>query len=162
MFPRSCTEMFANIQAKRKLEEALSAQDDVTPGTFQRGLFPVLCLCSSPYATVWCLINSGVAAVYLLEDIWSSMDSGGADVKGVVEAVQKKLSHKSPTVKLKVCITVQAIAQLSPTQPLPAAPGAATGRHMSGISACAGAEAHQVSLCQGPLRVQACHGKEPC
>lgn len=24
--------MFANLQAKRKLEEALSAQDDVTPG----------------------------------------------------------------------------------------------------------------------------------
>ena len=108
--------MFANIQAKRKLEEALSAQDDVTPGKLQSGRFRVLCSCCSPYAPVWCLIKSGGAAVYLLEDIWSSMDSGGADVKGVVEVVQKKLSNKSPNVKLKVCIGVQALAQLLPAQ----------------------------------------------
>lgn len=40
--------------------------------------------------------------MYLLEEIWSSIDSGGADVQGVVEVAQRKLSHKSPTVKLKV------------------------------------------------------------
>lgn len=43
------------------------------------------------------------AAVYLLEDIWQVIHNSGQDTnQGLVEFVNRRLAHKSPTVKLKV------------------------------------------------------------
>ncbi|KAK9834958.1 hypothetical protein WJX84_004674 [Apatococcus fuscideae] len=63
--------MFASLQHRRKLDEATSATDDVTP-------------------------------VYLLEEIWQTIQGSGPDIShAYVEGAHKRLSNKSPVVKQK-------------------------------------------------------------
>ena len=52
---------------------------------------------------VWAA-DTAVRLVYLLEEIWTGLQSPGADVNGAVDLTQRKLGHKSPVVKMKVAL----------------------------------------------------------
>ena len=50
-------------------------------------------------------IEQAYTAVYLLEDIWQLINTSGQDTAlGIVEFVNRRLSHKSPIVKQKVAL----------------------------------------------------------
>ena len=41
--------------------------------------------------------------MYVLDEVWALVNSSSTDINAMLEFVSKRLSHKSPVVKAKVC-----------------------------------------------------------
>ena len=51
-------------------------------------------------------LNIACVAVYLLEEVWQTMQNSGPDTAaGFVEYVNKRLAHKSPVVKQRLALS---------------------------------------------------------